>query len=160
MSQTETSVGGNPVRTIDASTGNETYQLPNMASGRNVTIRRQDAGVGAYTATITIPSGHTLDGVLNGSVPMLGDSQIVFMVRDPGVWESYGKVAGSGATSDLLPETVTYSGDGTVASSTIGGVTTTYGYDGSGNVLTETRLGKVKTYTYDGSGNVTGAVVA
>lgn len=159
MSQTETSIGGNPVRTINADAANETYQLPAITPGRTVTVRREDSGVGGYSLVVSVPSGHTLDGTLNGSLPLPGDAQIVFLARDPGVWESYGKTGGGGSTADLLPETVTYNGDGTVASSTVGGITTTYGYQG-GNVLTETRLGKTKTYTYDGGGNVTGAVVA
>lgn len=59
-------------------------------------------------------------------------------------------------TAPLLtpPTTVTYNGDGTVATQTIGGVATTYTYNGDGTVATETRAGVTRTYSYT-SGNLT-----
>jgi hypothetical protein len=160
VSQLETSISGNPLRTINAQAGNESYTLPaGFASGRTVTVRREDSGTNGTTVTVSAPAGASLDGVVNGSAMVPGDSQLLFMCVNPGAWETYGKPGGGGATGDLLPETVTYNGDGTVATSTVGGVTTTYTYSG-GNVLTEARNGKTKTYSYDGSGNATGAVVA
>ena len=56
--------------------------------------------------------------------------------------------------------TITYNGDGTVASVTENGVTTTYTYNGDGTVATDTRAGVTRTYTYDGSGNLTGITVS
>ncbi|PZT93648.1 MAG: hypothetical protein DI630_26780, partial [Gordonia sp. (in: high G+C Gram-positive bacteria)] len=53
----------------------------------------------------------------------------------------------------------TYNGDGTVASTTEGGITTTYTWNVDGTCHTETRLGKTKTWTYDGSGNPISSVV-
>ena len=52
--------------------------------------------------------------------------------------------------------TITYNSNGTVASVTEFGVTTTYTYNGNGTVATDTRSGVTRTYTYDGSGNLTG----
>jgi YD repeat-containing protein len=53
--------------------------------------------------------------------------------------------------------TVTYNGDGTVASTVENGVTTTFTYNADGTVNTQTRAGVTKTFTYDANGNVTGA---
>lgn len=53
--------------------------------------------------------------------------------------------------------TVTYNGDGSVASTVENGVTTTFTYNTDGTVATQTRAGTTKTFTYDASGNVTGA---
>ena len=57
------------------------------------------------------------------------------------------------APVNLVADGITYNGDGTVASATEGGVTTTYTWNADGTCHTETRLGLVKTWTYDGSGN-------
>jgi hypothetical protein len=59
---------------------------------------------------------------------------------------TYGRV-------ELLPDGITYNGDGSVATSTVGGVTTSYTWRSDGNVNTETRLGLVKTWTYNAAGN-------
>lgn len=53
--------------------------------------------------------------------------------------------------------TVTYNGDGSVASTVENGVTTTFTYNTDGTVATQTRAGTTKTFTYDANGNVTGA---
>lgn len=55
---------------------------------------------------------------------------------------------------------ITYNGDGTIATVTENGVTTTYTYNGDGTVATDVRAGKTRTYTYDGSGNLTGITVS
>lgn len=55
---------------------------------------------------------------------------------------------------------ITYNGDGTVATVTENGVTTTYTYNGNGTVATDVRAGVTRTYTYDGSGNLTGITVS
>lgn len=62
----------------------------------------------------------------------------------------------SGAYLPLLadPETITYNGDGTVATVTVQGVTTTYTYNADGTIATEVRAGVTRTYTYTG-GNLT-----
>ena len=54
---------------------------------------------------------------------------------------------------ELLADGITYNSDGTVATSTEGGITTTYTWNADGTCATETRLGLVKTWTYDASGN-------
>jgi YD repeat-containing protein len=149
---------GDPIYEVTA-TAPETFTLPaGFPSGRSVTVRRADFT--AYAVTVIAPTGQTLDGITNGTCPIPPGTQVVFILRDPGTWQAYGKPGTAGPTGDLLAETVTYNGDGTVATSTIGGVTTTYTYDGTGNVLTEARNGRTKTYSYDGSGNVTGGTVA
>ena len=63
----------------------------------------------------------------------------------------------SGTYGPILtdPSTITYNGDGTVATQTVQGVATFYTYNGDGTVATETRAGVTRTYTYDGSGNLT-----
>jgi YD repeat-containing protein len=55
----------------------------------------------------------------------------------------------------LVPvSTLTYNGDGSVATQVIGGVTTTYAYNGDGTVASETRAGVTRTYGYT-AGNLT-----
>lgn len=46
---------------------------------------------------------------------------------------------------------ITYNADGTVASVTEAGITTTYTYNADGTVATSTRLGVTRTYGYTGS---------
>lgn len=53
--------------------------------------------------------------------------------------------------------TVTYNGDGSVASTTENGVVTTFTYNGDGTVATQTRAGVTKTFSY-GAYGVTGAI--
>ena len=67
---------------------------------------------------------------------------------------------GTFAPLGLVADAITYNGDGTVATSTEGGVLTTYTYNVDLTVHTEVRLGKTKTYTYAGNGNVTSSAVA
>lgn len=55
---------------------------------------------------------------------------------------------------------ITYNGDGTVATVTENGVTTSYTYNGDGTVATDVRDGVTRSYTYDGSGNLTGITVS
>lgn len=58
------------------------------------------------------------------------------------------------------PMSITYNGDGSIATVTENGVTTTYTYNGDGTVATDTRDGITRTYTYDGSGNLTEIAVS
>lgn len=84
-------------------------------------------------------------------------------------------VPGVDATTKLFPDSVlaaldkraqspavsiAYNGDGTVASVTENGVTTSYTYNGDGTVATDVRDSVTRTYTYDGSGNLTGITVS
>lgn len=59
-----------------------------------------------------------------------------------------------------MPDGLTYNTDGTIATSTEGGITTTYTWNANGTIHTEARDGLTKTYTYDGSGRMTGSAVA
>ena len=74
--------------------------------------------------------------------------------------DSYRRTGGapdpSGTYAPVLtpPTTITYNGDGTVATQTIGGVATVYGYNADGTVATETRGGVTRAYTYT-AGNLT-----
>jgi YD repeat-containing protein len=52
-------------------------------------------------------------------------------------------------------QAITYNGDGTVATVTDNGITTTYTYNGDGTVATDTRDGVTRNYTYT-NGNLTG----
>lgn len=49
---------------------------------------------------------------------------------------------------------LTYNGDGTVATSTENGITTTFTYNGDLTVATTTRLGVTRTYSYNGDGTL------
>lgn len=55
---------------------------------------------------------------------------------------------------------ITYNPDGSVATVTENGVTTTYTYSPNGTVATDVRSGVTRAYTYDGSGNLTGITVS
>lgn len=59
----------------------------------------------------------------------------------------------------LLADGISYNSDGTIATSTEGGITTSYTWNADGTVATETRMGKVKTWTYDASGRPTSSTV-
>ena len=71
------------------------------------------------------------------------------------------QAAATAAAADVLhgnPDlTVTYNGDGSVATTTENGVLTTFTYNPDGSVNTQTRAGVTKTFTYDANGNVIGA---
>jgi fibronectin type III domain protein len=87
MSQLETSASGNPLRTINASAGSEVYTLPQgFASGRTVTVRREDSGSGGNTVTVTVPTGHSLNGRLNGSRVLTAGTEATFICVNPGQW--------------------------------------------------------------------------
>jgi YD repeat-containing protein len=73
------------------------------------------------------------------------------LLDPPGLTKAVGDA--TYAPVNLVADGITYNPDGSVASSTEGGITTTYTWNPDGSVHTETRLGKVKTWTYDGSGN-------
>lgn len=62
-----------------------------------------------------------------------------------------------GRYAPVSPNTgITYNPDGSVATVTENGVTTTYTYNSDGTVHTDVRAGVTRTYTYDASGNLTG----
>jgi hypothetical protein len=108
VSQLETSVAGNPLRTINAAGGNENYQLPSgFASGRAITVRREDSGSSGNTVVISVPSGATLDGVVDGTITLAGNSQTIFLAANPGIWESYGGNANAPAVRDSNGNPVT-----------------------------------------------------
>lgn len=76
-------------------------------------------------------------------------------IKDPASTVSTALSATFGLANPTL--TVTYNGDGTVATTTENGVLTTFAYNADGTVATRTRAGTTKTFTYDANGNVTGA---
>lgn len=57
------------------------------------------------------------------------------------------------------PVSVTYNPDGSVASVTENGITTTYGYNPDGTIASDLRNGVLRTYAYDGAGNLTGIAI-
>lgn len=48
----------------------------------------------------------------------------------------------------------TYNSDGTVATETVAGVTTTYTYNSDGTVATSARSGVTRTYSYNSDGTI------
>jgi lysophospholipase L1-like esterase len=94
-------LGNDTVRLIDATSGNEAYTLPaNFAVGRKLVIRRSDSS--ANSVTISIPSGHSLDGTANATKIVNADSEVWFSLGNPGIWESFG---GNSVSSTQLATT-------------------------------------------------------
>jgi len=85
MSQLVRAEGTNAVYLVDATSGNETVSLTQLAAGRMVKVRRKDSS--ANTVTVTVTTGLTLDGVANGSTTVRGDTEVQFFAVDAG-WES------------------------------------------------------------------------
>jgi glycerophosphoryl diester phosphodiesterase len=82
--------GGIPQVSIDASTGNETYQLPaGYAAGRRLLVRRVDSGA-TYTVTVTVPTGGSIDGVTDGTLTVGADLEVTFEAGDGNAWQSTG----------------------------------------------------------------------
>jgi hypothetical protein len=97
MTQRLSVSNGNPVVTINATTGNETYLLPgNYAPGRTVTIRREDSS--GNTVTVALVSGQTLDGVTDATATIPANSTATFEPLQVGAWESYGLATGGGGS--------------------------------------------------------------
>ena len=87
MSQLWRAIGTDALAIVNATSGNETVPLTRMAAGRNVTVRRVDSS--AYTVTVTVTSGLSLDGVLNGTTTVAVNSEKQFLAVDGG-FESFG----------------------------------------------------------------------
>jgi hypothetical protein len=84
--------GGIPQVSIDASTGNETYQLPaGYAAGRRLLVRRVDSGA-TYTATVTVPTGGSIDGVTDGTLTVGADLEVTFEAGDGNAWQTTGSL--------------------------------------------------------------------
>jgi len=118
-------------------TENDLGALPGAPGGT-------DAGVAGYLSTAGSLSGAATKSLIVSDI------------------EGGGTVADavSAQRVRLLPDGFTYNADGTIATSTEGGIATTYTWNADGSIATETRLGKTKTYTYDASGRLTGSTVA
>ncbi|UUG69887.1 hypothetical protein SEA_MORKIE_26 [Gordonia phage Morkie] len=104
---------------------------------------------GAPVTTLAQAVTAWMDSNVNTEV---SDSLIAGAVSTPGS-EAKTALDAAYAPLDLVADGITYNPDGTVASSTEGGITTTYTWNIDGTCHTETRLGKVKTWTYDSAGN-------
>jgi YD repeat-containing protein len=122
---------------------NKVFQL---ATGQtNVDLDKLPGGAPAlpYTApiaTVTSVAGQT--GAVTGS-------QIAAL---PELTATY-------ASAFPDSQAITYNPDGSVATVTENGVTTSYTYNGDGTVATDTRAGVTRTYTYT-NGNLTGIEAA
>lgn len=125
-------------------------------------VAAESAKLDTTTAASTyVPKWRASTAYATGDHVLNPSGQIVSAVAD---FTSGGSYSAANWTvvppvQELLADAVTYNANGTVATSTLGGVVTTYTYNTDLTVNTEARLGKTKTYAYDGSGNVTGSVV-
>lgn len=82
-------IGNETVLQVDATAGNEAILLPSgFATGRKYWIRRVDST--ANTVTVTVPTGQTLDGTVDGTFTVPANVEGWLTQRDPGLWESYG----------------------------------------------------------------------
>lgn len=87
-----------------------------------------------------------------------------FDATEEGFWTSLladpttvdGKALTASFVQRVEPASYTYNGDGTVATETVGGLTTTYTYNADGSVHTATRNGVTLTYSYNADGTVSG----
>ena len=87
-----------------------------------------------------------------------------FDATEEGFWTSTladptsvdGKALSASFAQRVEPASYTYNGDGTVATETVGGLTTTYTYNADGSVHTATRNGATLTYSYNADGTVSG----
>lgn len=93
---------GDPVYLINVTAGSESFPLPRgFAPGRTVTYKRLDNTTN--TATITVPSGESLDGVTDGTAVVGGNASKVFTVADPTIWESFGGISAQEASGTYAP---------------------------------------------------------
>jgi hypothetical protein len=82
-------VGPNPIWLFDASTGSETRQLPaSYAVSRSIVARRSDQS--GNTVTLTVASGQTLNGSLNGTVTIPAGGELRLVATESGQWLSLG----------------------------------------------------------------------
>jgi hypothetical protein len=96
--------GGIPQVSIDASTGNESYPLPaGYAAGRRLIVRRVDSGA-TYTATVTVPTGGSIDGVTDGTVTIGADLEVTFEAGDGNAWQTTGSLKAIAAAVAARPE--------------------------------------------------------
>lgn len=108
--------GSESVDEVNATANDEIVLLPaNFSPGRKFTVRRVDSGTSGHSVTVTVATGQTLDGVVNGSRAVAGNVEGWLSPTDPGIWESYGFTSGSGGGGGT---TVSADGSGNL---TIGG---------------------------------------
>jgi YD repeat-containing protein len=155
--------GGTPQVSIDATANAETYQLPaGYAAGRRLIIRRVDSGA-TYTATVTVPTGGSIDGVTDGTLTL----EVTFEAGDGNAWQTTGSLKAiaaavaarpelTGTYGQLLPaaSSYTYNADGSIATETVAGITTTYTYNTDGSIATMVRSGVTRTFTYNTDGTI------
>lgn len=125
------------------------YRLPSgqpwyAQDGSKMAIRLLEAGAtvldpadvdtarAAWAAHTPVPAGHSADWITQEEIDA-----------------AYAK--------RVEPFSLTLNNDGSVATETVGGVTTTYTYNTDGTLHTATRAGVTITYAYDAAGNMTGA---
>lgn len=120
----------------------------NVQTGKTITLHasQADAESGAnILATAVTSAGRWSVDVAAAPVWVRTQNGSVYQIPD---------------TASFVPAnptlSVSYNPDGTVASTTENGVTTTFTYNADGTVATQTRAGVTRTFTYS-NGNVTGA---
>jgi hypothetical protein len=80
-------VNGDVVLLVDATTGNETPSLPaGFAAQRRYTIRRADAS--ANTVVVSVPSGGSIDGVIDATASIAARGEVLFTALDANAWLS------------------------------------------------------------------------
>ncbi|AZS11723.1 minor tail protein [Arthrobacter phage Maja] len=95
----------------------------------------------AAAALVGAPAGAAIAAAINGNPEVQGELSATYASAFPD------------------SQAITYNADGSVATVTENGVTTTYTYNSDGTVATDTRAGVTRTYTYT-NGNLTGIEAA
>lgn len=82
-------VGADPTRAIDATAGDETFELPaGFTPGRKLVVRRIDRS--GNVVTVSAAGGNTLNGSVDGSITVPAGEEIEFERGDGGAWMTVG----------------------------------------------------------------------
>lgn len=92
--------GVDTVLLVDATSGNETVNLPrNFAVGRKFTVRRLDGSVN--TVTVDPYAGESIDGVADATASVTANAEATFTPLETGAWVSFG-LEGTAADATAL----------------------------------------------------------
>lgn len=137
---------GSSYSVLVANTGSSPVELSRggrLRPGQTQTVYPEGA---ALTAVSLSGAGQVTTTTVAGK-PLPNPSDPSTLATDP---------AFTGAYAGLNPavSSYTYNTDGTVATETVAGVTTTYTYNTDGTVATSARAGVTRTYAYNGDGTL------
>ena len=93
-----------------------------------------------------------------GPAGVADDTSVKDLITTPGT-QTATALSATYASAFPATQAITYNPDGSVATVTENGVTTSYTYNSDGTVATDTRNGVTRTYTYT-NGNLTGIEAA